>query len=249
MCLLIVCSRIHDGMPLIVGANRDEQLARPAVPMTVLRDTSPRIVGGRDEVAGGTWLAVNDAGVVAGLTNRPLPDGRDLSRRSRGELPMLLAGRPSADAAVDAFTVDVHPGNYNPCWLVVADRRTAYFIDLTDPEVPAVRELPPGVHVLENRAIDTQSPKLDHVRRLVAGVERMDGADAAERLRVVLGDNTLPAGEEFPGAANCVHTDRGYGTRWSAVISVADDQRPPALSYADGPPCVTPFVDAAPYWS
>ena len=37
----------------------------------MLRGGGPRILGGRDEVAGGTWLAVNEHGVVAGLTNQP----------------------------------------------------------------------------------------------------------------------------------------------------------------------------------
>src|SRR6202051_1248519 len=103
MCLLVVVSRLDPGAPLVVGANRDEQLVRPAVAMTVLRDAHPRIVGGRDEEAGGTWLAVNEHGVVAGLTNRPSPDGRDLSKRSRGELPIALAEHRDAASAVQDF--------------------------------------------------------------------------------------------------------------------------------------------------
>ena len=59
--------------------------------MTVLAESDPRILGGRDEKAGGTWLAVNEHGVVAGLTNRPAPDGADPARRSRGEIPLALA--------------------------------------------------------------------------------------------------------------------------------------------------------------
>src|SRR5262249_51148300 len=71
MCLLIAMFGEVADAPLIMAANRDERLDRPAVPMTVLRDHGPRILGGRDELAGGTWLAVNEHGVVAGLTNRP----------------------------------------------------------------------------------------------------------------------------------------------------------------------------------
>ena len=82
---------LDPAAPLLVGANRDEHLDRPAVAMTVLRESDPRILGGRDELAGGTWLAVNAHGLVAGLTNRPLPGGPDKSKRSRGELPLVLA--------------------------------------------------------------------------------------------------------------------------------------------------------------
>ena len=53
MCLLVVVSRLDPGAPLVVGANRDERLDRPAAAMTVLRPADPRILGGRDEEAGG----------------------------------------------------------------------------------------------------------------------------------------------------------------------------------------------------
>ena len=79
--------KTEPGFPLVVAANRDERLDRPAHSLCVLREHAPRILGGRDDLAGGTWLAVNEHGVVAGLTNRPSPGGRDPTKRSRGELP------------------------------------------------------------------------------------------------------------------------------------------------------------------
>src|ERR1700752_3288225 len=103
--------------PLIVAANRDERLDRPAVPMTVLRERQPRILGGRDELAGGTWLAGHEHGVVAGLTNQPSLGGRDPSKRSRGELPLAFASYASAAEAVRAVPAGLDPARYNPCWM------------------------------------------------------------------------------------------------------------------------------------
>ena len=96
MCLLIVISGVVPGMPLIVAANRDERRARPTIPMTRLDDAADdrAILGGRDEVGGGTWLAINEAGVVVGLTNRPLRDGPDAAKRSRGSSPSCAPGTP-----------------------------------------------------------------------------------------------------------------------------------------------------------
>src|SRR3990167_4656739 len=108
MCLLIALSRCHEAAPLVVAANRDEWLARPATSCTVLQAHGPRIIGGKDELAGGTWLAVNQHGVCAGLTNRPTPN-RAPSLRSRGELPLLLTQLPSARAAVDDVAVRLRP--------------------------------------------------------------------------------------------------------------------------------------------
>ena len=97
VCLLVVLSRIVPEWPLIVAANRDEQYARPADPVTVLRER-PRTLGGRDRLAGGTWLAVNEHGVVAGLTNQPMQ--RSPTRRSRGAIPLELTECADAGHAV-----------------------------------------------------------------------------------------------------------------------------------------------------
>jgi uncharacterized protein with NRDE domain len=257
--LLIVVAQMHPDIPLIVGANRDELLDRPAQPMTVLREAGPRVLGGRDELAGGTWLAVNDAGVVAGLTNRPTNGQRDPAKRSRGELPLALACHNSATEAVEAFGAAVRPADYNPAWLLVGDRETLFAIDMTGDEQPVINPLPPGLHILENRPVGTRSPKVDHVRSLLTGVDDLPDGPLVRRLQSVLGNHDVPAdlsadhdGDlgEVPAEvrAACVHTER-YGTRWSCVVTVPGDaDRLPTLRYADGPACRADYTDADPLW-
>jgi uncharacterized protein with NRDE domain len=259
VCLLIVLSRTHPETPLVVGANRDERLDRPAIPMTVLRESSPRILGGRDELAGGTWLAVNEAGVVAGLTNRPSASGRDPSKRSRGELPLLLAEHTNAVDAVDAFAATVAPGDYNPAWLLVGDRRHLFSVDVSGPR-PTVTSLDPGVHILENEPPGSASPKVMRVRSLLDGAGDLPAEEVFGRLCAVLGDHEVPAGladwdggadlgREIPPAvkAACVHSQQ-YGTRWSCVVAVPDGPGPPVVRYADGPGCTTSYADASRWW-
>jgi uncharacterized protein with NRDE domain len=259
MCLLIMLARAHPDLPLIVAANRDEQLHRPAVAMTVLREAGPRTLGGRDELAGGTWLAVNEAGVVAGLTNRPTTDGPNPAKRSRGELPLMLTGQTSAAAAVEAFAAEVRPSDYNPAWLLVADRAAAFAIDVNGGEAPVVQPLPPGLHILENRPVGAPSSKVDHVRRLLHGAERLPGAALVPRLQTVLGDHVIPTATAANDEADvrplppevkaaCVHTER-YGTRSSCVITVPSaPAEPPRVVYADGPACVASYADAGALW-
>ncbi|MGH9017731.1 MAG: NRDE family protein [Acidimicrobiales bacterium] len=255
MCLLVVAFGLDPRVPLVVGANRDERLDRPATAMTVLRGTRPRILGGRDLEAGGTWLAVNEHGVVAGLTNRPLPDGRDRAKRTRGELPLRLATARSATEAVDAFVAGVRPADYNPAWFLVGDRHALYAVDLTDGPRPGAVALGPGLHILENAPLDAASAKTAHVRGLLEGSGPPAGDGLALRLRAVLADHEIPdapgerSGRRAETRAACVHTP-DYGTRSSTVISVpADDGVLPAVAYADGAPCTALFVDAAALWS
>lgn len=259
MCLLTVLAQMHHDLPLIVGANRDELFDRPAQPMTVLREAAPRVLGGRDELAGGTWLAVNDAGVVAGLTNRPTKGRRDATKRSRGELPIALARHNSASGAVEAFGAGVRPADYNPAWLLVGDREALFAIDMTGDAQPVIDRLPPGIHILENRPVGTSSPKVEHVRSLLAGVNDLQEGPLVRRLQAVLGDHDVPADlsanpdddtDEVPAQvrAACVHTER-YGTRWSCVVTVPGDaDRPPTVRYADGPTCQAGYTDADPLW-
>jgi uncharacterized protein with NRDE domain len=259
VCLLIVLAQMHPDIPLIVGANRDELLDRPALPMTVLREVGPRILGGRDELAGGTWLAVNEAGVVAGLTNRPTKAGRDSTKRSRGELPVALAGHHSAAAAVEAFGSGIRASDYNPAWLLVGDRETVFAIDMTGDDLPVIQPLPAGMHILENRPPGANSAKVDHVRDLLAGVDGLTEDELVRHLQAVLGDHEVPAElpvdhdddmDHIPAQvrAACVHTER-YGTRWSCVVTVPGrDADPPTVRYADGPACQAGYTDARSLW-
>jgi uncharacterized protein with NRDE domain len=247
VCLLVVAFQVLPGEPLIIGANRDEVLERPATPITVLDPGPPRVVGGRDELSGGTWLALNERGVFAGLTNQPLGEAKDSTRRSRGELPVALARHESAAVAVEDFLRRYRPRDYNGSWILVGDRSSLFFIDFTGRAEPSAVPLPPGLHVLENRPLGEPSAKVDLV--LDGLGTPSDGDAAAEGFRVMLTDHRLPEGDDRPQAANCVHLD-GYGTRSSCLIRIpADASDVPQVWVAGGPPCAAPFEDAGALWS
>jgi uncharacterized protein with NRDE domain len=251
MCLLLVASRVVPGVPLLVGANRDEYLDRPSEAVTVLDEGPPRILGGRDLRAGGTWFAVNEAGVCAGLTNQPLGDKLDRSKRSRGVLPIALTRFNTAEQAVQDFVRTFDPADFNGCWLLVGDRSSLYFVDFTgsgpgESAGAVATPLGPGVYVLENRSLGASSPKVDLVLATVG--EPSDATATEARFRAVLADHRIPPEDERPTAGSCVHLD-GYGTRSSCLVEVTDDLAAlPRVLVADGPPCVTPFEDATSRW-
>jgi hypothetical protein len=127
-------------------------------------------------------------------------------------------------------------------------------------------ELPPGTHVLENRAVDTPSAKVDLVREGLGDVggapaasgsgsgSALDGDAVEAAFRRVLADHRIPEGDERPNSGNCVHLD-GFGTRSSCVVRVragagATDGAVPAprMLVADGPPCTTAYADVSALW-
>ncbi|MHB2028433.1 MAG: NRDE family protein [Acidimicrobiales bacterium] len=262
VCLLIFAWHVEPSYPLVVAANRDERYERPATSFCVLRESTPRMLGGRDELAGGTWLAVNEYAVVAGLTNRPSPAGRDPTKRSRGELPRLLAEHRSAEGAVADLVERVRPADYNPAWLLVGDRRSLYYVELATSDTPTVHQLGPGVHVLENVPLGTNSPKVERVHSSIATTSTTSTTRSPlwSLLPSVLADHTVVA-TSHEGTDNgdtprsratlapCVHTT-DYGTRSATLVRVSlNPEDRPEMLVADGAPCTAPFVDVTRHWS
>ncbi len=269
VCLLIALFGAMPDAPLLIAANRDELYQRPAEPITVLRGAQPRILGGRDEAAGGTWLAVNEHGVVAGLTNQPA-SARDPAKRSRGELPLAFATYPDAKTAVAEVCARLDPAAYNPCWMLVGDRHALFSVDVSGGHRAQVEKLPPGSYVLENAPLRQPSAKQQQVAGWVAAIEDearattegdgppgADGARVEAGLAAVLRDHQPAAGDQPAGpgrlarpaelSAACVHTER-YGTRSAMVVSVGPAGLP-RVSVAAGPPCVTPLLDVTGMWA
>ncbi|MFQ5349052.1 MAG: NRDE family protein [Thermoanaerobaculia bacterium] len=258
MCLLVALHRVHPDSPLVVAANRDELLAREATAMTVLDEGPPRVLGGRDHAAGGTWLAINELGVVGDLTNRPAGQ-RDQARRSRGEWPLFLAGFETAAEAAEAFVAAFAPADFNPGWVLVGDGRQLFYIDMTE-RVGHPVELEPGTHILENRPLDGPSAKVDLLRRRLRGIDSVRGDELTERLRSLLASHAVPSAAEAearqgfdgspprPPAANaaCVHLG-AYGTRSATIVRTAAGA-PPRVWSADGPLCRAPLVEVTGLW-
>lgn len=240
MCTLAIYVRAFPEFPLIVAANRDEFLSRPTAPPLLL-DPAASIFGGRDEVAGGTWLAVNRHGVVGALLNRRTDEPPDPRRRSRGQLCLAMLRSESADAARSVLRTE-NPDDYNPFNLLVADRRTAW-VATNHPASMAVTDLGPGLHLITNLDLnDPRCPRIAGSYRLFAEL-LSDGAPAPAsrdfrvRLRRILSahDTQLDPRSGAYGNSLCLHSDE-YGTRSSTLIFLDQSGRW-TYFHANEPPC------------
>jgi Transport and Golgi organisation 2 len=127
MCTLVLSRRPGTTWPLLLAANRDELADRPARPPGRHWPDRAELVAGLDLQAGGSWLGINDHGVVAGVLNRPGTLGPAAGKRSRGELVLEALDHADADAAARALS-DLDPDAYRPFNLVVADNRDAFWL-------------------------------------------------------------------------------------------------------------------------
>jgi uncharacterized protein with NRDE domain len=165
MCLILVAWKVHERVPLVVAANRDEFHARPASPAAWWPD-QPEILAGRDLQANGTWLGISRSGRFASVTN--YRGGHDPSAaESRGALVarFLLEG-PDPEKYVSR----IRPDGYSGFNLFVADRNELWWLSNRD---SGARRLEPGYYALGNLLLD--SPEVMEVKarfeRTLAAVE------------------------------------------------------------------------------
>jgi uncharacterized protein with NRDE domain len=236
MCTIAILFGVTD-VPLIVAANRDELYARRTRAPEVL---APGVAGGVDEESGGTWLAVHRDGRFAAVTNQRAIAPKPAGVKSRGLVvrDLIIASDP------ETFVAALDPRQYASMNLMWGDAERVSVAYLRHDGDKDVLHLPHGVHTLCNDRIDAGGfARCDRVR------EHVPHAWDPAALRAVLADHTridappshLPPALARELTAACIHTD-AYGTRSSSLVAI-DHGKTLAYLHADGPPCVTAYVD------
>ncbi len=249
MCTLVVAARVVPDFPLVIVANRDEQLDRASSPPLRWNGRSGSFVAPRDEVAGGTWLGLNDAGVFVAITNRYLGP-RDPTRISRGALVVEALGAASA-REIHARVSALDPTSYNGFHLVYADDRDV-LATVSDGHELAQLTLGDGLSIVTERGFGA-GLRGDGDRRRVQKIERawdelIPPSAPFDPLRATMLLTEHDAAD--PLGATCIHLDTlRYGTRSSLVLTIADASSGATpmsrarMLWAEGPPCTTPFFE------
>jgi len=218
---------------LIVAANRDERLDRPAAPPELWRGDRP-FIAPRDEAAGGTWLGLNSAGLFVGVTNRfGVP--RDDRRASRGTLVTQALRSQSASALHQALQ-STPPHWFNAFHLFYADRSAAY-VTWCDSARMTQEPLAPGLHIITERSLGGDDrARTEMIRSRWA---RFRGAEPTEEGLAEL----LRIHSEDPLGGTCIHAPAlNYGTRSSLILFVGEALQSTRFLWAEGHPCTTQYV-------
>src|SRR5689334_19889188 len=234
MCTVILLIRPGHDWPLVLAANRDEMLERAWDPPGGYWPNLPGVVAGRDRTAGGTWIGINEANVVAAVLNRPGSLGPAAGKRSRGELPLLALEHTSAcDAASVVSRMDA--GFWRSFNLVIADRSGAFFVRGLGHGHPEAVQLTAGLHmVTAHDPDDRESPRVArHLDRFRAEEPNPENWDA---WKAILADRTGNPGEQL----NVVPRG-GFGTVCSSLVALPRAGRRMWL-FAAGPPHEAPFL-------
>ena len=243
MCTVVILRRPGENWPLILAANRDEMTARPWRPPARHWPDRPETVAGMDELAGGTWLGVNDFGVVGAVMNRegalgPVPD-----KRSRGELVLEALDHADALNAAEALGF-LDGGAYRPFNLVIADSRDAYWLKSLGDGPIDVTPLPPGISMLTSRDLnDLSSSRIKIHLPLFEKAPAPDPGGASWDGWEALMARGCPKGGSDPRAAMVIEPRNGYGTVSGSLIALprTGSDTLPVWLFCAGPPGSSPY--------
>jgi uncharacterized protein with NRDE domain len=207
MCLIVFAHRASAELPFVVAANRDEDHARPSLAASWWSD-APDILGGRDALHGGTWLALSRVGRFAAVTNLR---GQRTRKRSRGLLVrnfLELEEWPAAAEQRDYAGYHLLAG--------VAGEELTHVSNAFPSALSAPRVVGDGIDGISNADPDVRWPKVD------AGVDALRAALATGSAEAIAQRMLAFLATSIPGPREASPFILGetYGTRSSTVIVV-----------------------------
>jgi len=250
MCSVVILYRPDHAWPLILGANRDEMADRPWAPPARHWPDRRNVVAGLDKLAGGSWLGLNDEGVVAGIMNRMNTLGPQPGRRSRGELVLEALDHVDATAATEALSA-LDPAAYRAFNMVIADSRDAFWLrNLGHPKGwIEVWPLPPGVSMITAHDRN-DAGKSARIRSYLPRFEQAPAPDPEANdwrsWEALLASGDSASGNA-PTDAMAFATESGFATVSSSLIALPAAGRKcrPLWRFASGRPGEHPFETVA----
>jgi uncharacterized protein with NRDE domain len=208
MCLILAALDWHRDYALVVAANRDEFYERPSAPAAFWAE-HPRILGGRDLKAGGTWLAIDRGGRIAAVTNYRQGEREPAAPRSRG---LLVSDYLTADVDPGTYLarVEREAGLYNGFNLLVGNARELRYFSNREGRA---RPLGRGLYGLSNHLLDTPWPKVTASKGALHALLGGGGAELVPSLFALLSDRTQALDESLPRT--------GIGLDWERLLSSA----------------------------
>jgi uncharacterized protein with NRDE domain len=146
MCTVVIAYQPQKEWSIIVAANRDERLDRKWESPGRHWLDNPQVIGGLDVLSKGTWLAINDNGIMACILNRQGTLGGLPGKKSRGQLVIDALKVDCIDDAVAAVKL-IDASEFSGFQFLVADGNRAYWLE-SDGTYISTHLVPVGVSMI-----------------------------------------------------------------------------------------------------
>ncbi len=224
MCLILFSVNDHPTYKLIVAANRDEFYDRKTA-AAVYWDDHRDVLGGRDLVAKGTWMAMTKQGKIGMVTNYRDPGNINPDAPSRGK---LISNYLIGDVHSEAYLKTIEPDAkvYNGFNLVIGNQDSLFYYSNYR---PGIQKIESGFHGLSNHLLDTPWPKVVRGKEKLAPILLNQRIDPEDILTVMYDDARAPD-KKLPETGVGLELERAlspifiktpnYGSRCSTVVLV-----------------------------
>jgi len=246
MCSIVILKKSENEWPLIIAANRDEMNNRKSLPPGRHWKDKLHIFAGKDLLAGGSWLGVNDSGVVAGIMNRKNCLGPMENKKSRGELVLNALDHEDAVKSSNAI-VKIQKDNYRGFNMFIGDNSNSYWIksDETSLDIECIN-ISDGLSMITSHdRNDLNSSRIKkYLPKFSLSREPNPTKNEWNDWEKLLGSKC--SADDDPLSAMCIKTDMGFQTVSSSFIALPSsksklDINKPIFRYANGSPDCTSF--------
>jgi hypothetical protein len=233
--MLAILYRVAKNTPILLAANREEIVTRPTQ-FPKIQSGNPRIVCGTDKQAGGTWLGVNQFGLLVTVTNRARVRA-PLEPRSRGLLCRDLLDVRTAREAAELARKELSTGRYAGANYLCADGKFAAVV-YGGHRVEVV-ELEPGLHTLSSGNLnDANDERHQFVRRMLT-LHTLDSAVTF----LAVASRTFSRKPDSEGRRGVVLPAGEFSTVSSTLLSLPRKIQQSIYQFSDGPPSDRPYED------
>ena len=224
MCLIVFAYKTSSDYPFILAGNRDEFYERPTKPAHIWH-TKPRMIAGKDEKAGGTWLGFTESGRFAAITNFRDMNNLKEDAPTRGKIVSdFLLSQKDVPTIFEDLKQQAHL--YNGFNLIAGTFDQLYYLSNQKEEI---EEIEPGVHAISNAFLNTPWPKAEWAKTRFENFLDTSGYDEDELFKLLQNTRRYPKEklpktglpDEMEQAVSSVFiTTENYGTRSSSVVTV-----------------------------
>ncbi len=235
MCMLAILYRVAKNTPILLAANREEVLTRPTQ-FPKIQSGTPRIVCGIDRQAGGTWLGVNQFGLLIAVTNRARVRP-PLEPRSRGLLCRDLLDSRTAKEAAELARKELATGRYAGANYLCADGKSAAVV--YGGRRVEIKELEPGLYTLSSGDLNDKTDERHEFIRRRLTLHTLDSAVTF----LAVASRAFSQKPDAEGRRGVVLIGGESGTVSSALLSLPRKIQQSTFQYCDGPPSERGYED------
>lgn len=238
MSLLAVVYHLVPESPILVAFNHDD-VTDATWPVPAIHSGKPRVLASVEPTSGGTFLGVNQNGMmVAALPRRKVRS--TIASDSRNVLVRQLLRSGSARSAMEQAMSELSDDQYEGANFVIVDSQSGWVVHAGDH-----LEYCPLEHGLTLVGHNDVNDEADDRLRMANRLLTLQNLDSPIKF-LAIASKVFARGPSVPGRPSIVIKEEGFATVCSTLIALGKKPRDAIYQHSSGSPDSTRYEDYSP---